>query len=227
MSCERFEDPSLRKNFAARAEVTGGGEQCPAPDRLWASAGEELRPPENEAIILHLGECTACAAAWRLARELRRAEVGQSVVAPIRDQRLSPALRLRRWVPLAAAALLLVALGTLLQQRLPSRRAAEPVYRTQESRWLESELDGAALLARSACLLRWAAGPEGTTYDLQVMTENLEPLARAARLDRPEYQVEEEALQELVAGSRILWRVTAHLPDGRRVLSRTFVSVIR
>jgi hypothetical protein len=102
--------------------------------------------------------------------------------------------------------------------------AQAPVYREEPSAWLVSEVPEEDLLDRDACLLRWAAGPEGTTYDLRVTSEKLEPLARAWRLDRPEYRVEPAALEPLPPGGKILWRVTAHLPGGRQVVSPTFIN---
>jgi hypothetical protein len=45
-------------------------------------------------------------------------------------------------------------------------------------------------------------------------------------LELPEYQVPEEALAELASGERVLWQVTAILPDAQRVESDTFFAVV-
>jgi hypothetical protein len=38
--------------------------------------------------------------------------------------------------------------------------------------------------------------------------------------------VRAEALEQLPAGTRVLWQVTARLPDGQRVESETFFAVV-
>jgi hypothetical protein len=58
------------------------------------------------------------------------------------------------------------------------------------------------------------------------MSDQLAPVARGKGLSRPEYQVPEEALAELASGSRLLWQVTAILPDAQRVESETFFAVV-
>ena len=73
-------------------------------------------------------------------------------------------------------------------------------------------------------VLRWTAGPEGTTYGLRLTTEDLAPLVEVLRLEQPEYRVDPRVLEGIPQGDAVLWRVTAHLPDGRRVASRTFTT---
>ncbi len=225
MSREELERQGLRDAFTALAAVAGDGSRCPEPGRLWGSAREELAGRENEEVLLHLGECTACATAWRLARELSLAEAGESPVAAAADHRL-PRL-LRRWTPLLAAAVVVVGVGALLVARLPPRAAREPVYRSREGRWLETRVPSGTSLPRGAFVLHWAEGPQGTTYDLHVTTETLTPLALAPGLRQPQHQVEEAELAAVVSGERVLWRVIAHLPDGRAVASRTFVTAVQ
>jgi hypothetical protein len=129
--------------------------------------------------------------------------------------------RLRRWLPLAAAAVLVVGIG-LGALHLLTRQTSAPAYRSQEDRWIESEVSPNQPLPRAECVLRWTAGPEGTTYDLTLTTGDLEPLARVWRLERSEYRVDPGVLKDVPSGETVLWRVTAHLPDGRVVSSRTF-----
>ena len=63
-------DERLRKELAGVAEVAGDGKDCPSPDTLWLSGRDELDAADNEEVVLHIAECTACASAWKLAREL-------------------------------------------------------------------------------------------------------------------------------------------------------------
>ncbi len=221
---EELDDRRLRDAFASLAETAGDGSRCPEAERLWASARQELSGRENEEVILHISECTACATAWRLARELSlSSEVVASATAG--GPRPAPHL-LRRWVPLLAAAALVLGVAGSLIRRAPQRTAEEPVYRSNEGRWLESQVPAGAALPRGAFVLRWAAGPKGTTYDLHVTGGRLEPLARVSRLQVPEYRVETEKLAAVASGDRVLWRVIAHLPDGRLVASRTFATAL-
>jgi hypothetical protein len=217
MSGARRTDEALRRGFAALTGTAGRGEACPTSERVWDSAADRLGPEENREVVLHLAECGACATSWRLAREMELAEA----VAP--GARTTPS-GLRRWLPLAAAAAAVVVLGGLALLRLPERAGPAPAFREQEESWLASELPDEALLPRGAALLRWSAGPEGTRYDLRVTTEDLEPLARAMRIEANEFLVPAGKLEGLAEGASLLWRVTAHLPDGRQVHSRSFVT---
>jgi hypothetical protein len=207
----------LREGVASLLEIKGDGEGCPSAATIWDSAADNLEPGENEAILIHLGECAACSAAWRLAHRLYQEETGagrKAVVVPFRR---------RRWIPLAAAAVIVLGagLGTL---HFLTRPEAPPEYRVQEDRWLESELELGRPLPRDECVLRWTSGPEGTTYDLMLTTEDLDPVIEARGLGEPEYRVDPRELELVAPGDAILWRVTANLPDGRRVSSPTFTT---
>jgi hypothetical protein len=209
----------LRAALAALTEVKGDGSACPTAETIWKSASEQLGiGRKNEDVILHQTECSACAAAWRVARELVQAEAAAQtglVTFPW-----------RRWVPLAvAASIIMVAIGVGIWV-VPDRDAVTPVYRTQQSDWLRPEMPEGVALDKEQCDLRWTSGPEGTTYDLLVNTEDLEPLARVHRLEQAEYRVAHDALRDLPPGASIFWRVTAHLPEGRSVTSRTFTTTL-
>jgi hypothetical protein len=211
----------LRGALASIAAEAGGGERCPSADRLWDSAGRRLSRGPNEEVILHLGECGACASAWRLARDLGAAEAAGSAAA-------RPAVWPRRaWIPLAtAAALGLLVVGLATRQRLLfGERPAE--YREPTAACAASLLPQAEPLRRGSCLLRWSACPEGTTYDVRVSTEDLELVVRARELDRPEFVVPGEALSAVPDGGRIIWQVTAHLPDGGVSESASYRNEVR
>jgi hypothetical protein len=128
-----------------------------------------------------------------------------------------------RWV--AAAAVLIVAVGLGVQYLRPEVEE-EPVYRAQESAWVLMEGEDGEALPRESFVLRWSDGPHGSTYDIRVMTEELEMVAEARMLELSEFQVPPGAMQALPAGARIFWQVTAHSPDGRRIDSDSFLAVI-
>ena len=191
-------------------DATGEAPECPSSERLLASAIGDLSAAENESIILHLGECPACAAAWRLADELSE----RNVPVPFH----------RRWqVQLAAAAILVAAVGLGYRYLAPGSES-DAIYRTQEGDWLQPAISEEEPLPKDHVVLSWTAGPEGTVYDLQVMGEDLQPLVHRPRLTENEYQVPLELVADLPAGSLLYWQVVAHLPDGRTVESISFMN---
>lgn len=220
-SMARADDARLRQAFAAVAEVAGAGSACPSTDALWESAAGRSGPREREAVILHLAECTACAAAWRLARDLCGAEPGARIL-PGRP----------RWfrenrVQVAAIAAVLVFGAALAVQFWTTQRPSSPAFRGQEGDWIHPLVPEAETLPRASCLLRWTPGPTGTVYDVRVTTEDLVSIARSRGSDRAEFLVPPGSLTGLPAAARIVWQVTAHLPDGRKVDSRSFVAQLR
>jgi hypothetical protein len=207
----------LRRALTELAEIAGGGQACPEAVALWSSAQADLPRGEDAAVIRHIGECTACGLAWELAREL----------SPVREQPERVRSWTKGWRSLAAAAAVLLA-ATALFLLVPSdvESPSRPVYRDGATAWLSSELPEDQPLPRDGTVLRWTAGPDGTTYDVGVTSESLQPLARAWRLDKPEFRLDPDDLVAIEAGGRVLWRVTAHLPDGDTVVSMTFMHTV-
>jgi len=209
----------LREAFAANVDVAGDGADCPRPDRLWASARKELPATDNAAVVLHLGECGNCAAAWRVARTINEGR-GLAAAKP------PDARGLRGWFPLtAAAAVVLVSVGLTLVFVDREDTPVRPVFREQSGTWL-SPRTGDNPLPRNACVLRWAEGAEGTTYDVRVTRADLDVLDRVFGLEEAAYEVPPTALEGISAGSSIFWQVTAHTPDGRAIVSETFSSTL-
>jgi hypothetical protein len=141
-----------------------------------------------------------------------------------RAQRLEPASAgwWTGWAKLAAglvAAALVVGVPLVLDSPETSYRDAAPGV-------IQSRIAEDSPLPRSACVLRWSAGPPGSRYSIHVTTPELETLARARGLETAEFPVPETALEALPQGARILWQVEAAYPDGTRVTSPTFVSRI-
>jgi hypothetical protein len=220
MTPAKFDDDELRAAFIADADMQSEGASCPPAERILESVRGELSAQDDEKVLLHVGECGACAAGWRLARELAEEKI------PVgRDHRArGPTILVwGRWV--AAAAVLVVAVGLGLQYMRPEVEEA-PVYRAQESAWVLMEGEDGEALPRESFVLRWSDGPQGSTYDIRVMTEDLEMVAEARRLESSRFQVPPEALEALPEGALLYWQVTAHLPDGRAIDSDSFLAVI-
>lgn len=220
MSYARFTDERLRDVLREHAELADRGRVCPDADRLVASGRGELARRDDRDVLLHIACCTACAAAWRVTRD---------VAAPAEPLQFSVRRRTpmsTHWYRLAAAAVLCLAAVGLGVIFWPSGEQPSPIYRAPEGQWLRSTIDADDPLPRDRFVLRWTSGPEGTFYDVRVLGARLEPLARVRGLDRPEYTVRAEALEQLPSGTRVLWQVTAHLPDGQPVESETFFAVV-
>jgi len=196
---------------------------CPSDDELWASAAGELSPSENEAIILHLARCSECSSTWRLAREILPADhLAESSVVSIEHRRRSKTL-LSIFLPVAAAAILIgVGLGSGLFVR--NDNSSSPVFRNQGDD-VEIEASPEAMsLARNACRFQWTSGPDGTLYDLVVSDADLEILGTITSLRRSEFTLSEEKIPSSTV--ELLWRVTAHYPDGHTRSSPTFTTTL-
>jgi len=203
---------SLLEAWAVDRGLFLDGRECPTAEDLWASAHGELDRAGNEDVVLHTARCPACAEGWRLAR---------------RDVAAGLPTAHRAWWSRTpgqiAAATILIAVMFGIGYRMMTRQAPPPAaYRDSASNWLVSALPEGEPLPRGDCLLRWAAGPQGTTYDVLVTTDTLEPLTEVWRIDRSELLLDTEMLNDLPDGSELFWRVTAHPPDGRQIRSRTF-----
>lgn len=219
----------LRQTFAA-----GCGrpvpEECPEPGRLWDGAAGELPADELRAVVDHLAGCPDCSEEWRLALAVRE-ESEEQVLRP--ERAAAPAAgwgalprTARRWA--AAAAVAVIGLGLAgvwwSQQQVPDGPA---VYRDAEEATIESLLPEGERLSREDPVLRWSAGPEGSTYSVLVSTEDMAgSVAEATGLSEPEYRLPDEALEALPSGATIFWQVEATTPEGGRVASVTFVTTV-
>jgi hypothetical protein len=209
------QDRALAAAFRARARSADRAD-CPAPERLWAALGGELSLDERRDVIDHTAACASCAEDWRLAMELRPEPVPADRHPPSR----------RAWARLAVAASLLLATGA----GVVLWRTGEPEpprYRGADQAAIRSLVPEAEPLPRDRCRLAWSFDPAGARYDLQVTTESLQVVAQAEGLAEPSFRVPAGALASLPAGTRLLWRVEAALPDGSRVGSPTFVAELR
>ncbi len=196
---------------------------CPSDEELWASASGELGSSTNEAIILHLARCSECSSTWRLAREILPSDhLSQSSVVSIEELRPS---RLWRTVLLpAAAAAVLIGVGLSTGLFLRNDPSSAPVYRSQGN---DEEILAAPetrSLPRTACRLQWSAGPDGTRYDVIITDGELEILETAKGLQQSEHTVPEEKIP--TSTQELFWRVTAHLPIGSTLSSKTFTTTI-
>ena len=207
----------LRDTFAALSLSAVPRPDCPAPEAIWEAATGAAPAASAAAVVEHTSGCFACAEAWRLARAVADTAIaapGSTGSAPS-----SGAFGGRTWILLAAAVVTVTAgLGVLTLRR----SEAPVVMRAGEEVAIRSLVDESTPLARAHCVLKWSEPAPGARYTVRVGTEDLAPVAHVADLDRAEYTVPAQDLEKLPAGSVLVWRVEAVLPDGRRIDSPGF-----
>jgi hypothetical protein len=223
MSADRPSDDWLAAALHAGADDRPQ-EDCPPPERLWDAVSGRLPIGDRMAVVDHVSTCAACAEAWRLAVDLAAAQragteaSGGVAHSPGRRRRLN-------WWTFAAAAALVAAVGAAWLLQPPP--VVDPISRDPGTPVLESRLPEPASLPREEFRLQWTAGPSGSRYDVIVTTVDLTIIADARGLEVPEYRVPPDRLAGVGAGTRLLWRVEARVPDGRTISSRTLEASVR
>jgi hypothetical protein len=226
MNIDNLETERLREAFAADCGAPRPTE-CPPPEQIWRAARGELGTREVRGVVEHVAACGECAEAWRLARALGD-EAGEEGVEPAPAAGGRPILRPGPWAAAAAAVLALFAAGLWWSGRPGEARRPEPapVYRQGTEVAIRSEVPADRALPRDHAELAWSGAPDGSIYDVTVSTEDLRTLEQADDLEEARYTIPEKAFESLSPGDKVLWRVEAHLPDGRTVASPTFVTAI-
>lgn len=191
----------LRQAFAAPVPAAWNTEGCPEPDRIWSAVRGELPPDEIREILDHVALCASCAEDWRIAMTFED-EARKREPAPVRFHRYRP------WVAAAAAALVLTVGGRLILRPTPGYRGDKPT--------IEAAIPSGETLPREACILTWRPVEGAESYNLQVTTEELEPVADRNGLTSPSYRIPVEALAKIPSGAMLHWKVTAVYPDGEK-----------
>jgi hypothetical protein len=182
-------------------------------ERVWRAVSGDLPAAERRDVVDRMASEPAVAEAWRVAHEVRRAQMGD---APV-DIGSSP----RSWTPawIGLAALLVLSVGvSLVQFRTPAE-----TFRDSGRYVIESLVASDATLPRDAFVLRWKPGPDGSRYQVRVTTEDLRVLTTAVDLTAPELKIPPERLSDVAPNTRVLWQVVVALPGGETVSSQTFV----
>jgi hypothetical protein len=207
-------DLELRARFRAALPPTDG-RSCPEPAELWDAAAGALPFARSRALVEHASRCADCSEALRIARDVR-------AEAPAEAPAALP-LRRRRELPVLAGLGLAAAVGAFLVLR-----PASPDLATVE-RGMSAAGTSEALRALSpdhqhpdAVVLRWAAYPGAGSYNVTVLTPELQVLHRAVGVSEAELQIPAAALRQSGTARELLWNVDAVLPDGRTVGSPTF-----
>ncbi len=228
MNEEHAQIDRLKAAFAALGESAAPTAACPEPDRLWAATAGEGTSEERQEVIDHMAGCASCATAFRLARRLAQAPADASSATPGTSATIArfPTSRwLSRPGPLAALAAVLV-LAVLVPSWLIRPDRTPPAVRNRGTspggRAIQSQLAEGAALPRDNAVLRWSAGPAGSSYEIRVSTRQAREVAVEADLETPQYRIPPESLGGVAAGTVLYWQVTTRWPDGTSGTSSTF-----
>jgi hypothetical protein len=101
-----------------------------------------------------------------------------------------------------------------------------PAFRSDDSLRIAPLVEPDAVLPRDHATLTWTAGPEGSLYSVEVVTESLDLVASQRDTSEARFQIPPASLSPLPPRARLLWRVETRLPDGRRIASPAFSVVI-
>ncbi len=234
MSFNPEDSEALRRAFSAMAE--DGDLDTVDDERIWRAVRGELSREERHAVIEETARNPAMAESWRIAKALSD-ELGDLVTA---DQRLGaeedaevsarqtatpswvatrPWVRRHQWsLGFAVAAMLALSIGLSQSPWMPGSVSQ---YRQATQDEVVSLLAEGERLPRQDFTLRWSA-IEDARYRLRLLTPQLQVLLDVDDLGTNEYRVAAQQLSAIPSGSRLLWQIDAHLPDGRRLTSATF-----
>jgi len=236
------EDPvaleRLRAAFA-QASIPPGededdGEDTIDPAQIWAAVRGELPVERQRELADRIAADPAFALEWRLAMAMARAEAEAEASAATTDPQPQPPAPANTSRYVAAALILASAAVVLILVQPDDERAVDPhptdppaMRDSSTKAALRSTVDDSAPLPREAFTLRWSTEVEASHYELQVTTEDLEPVFSASYVERDELRVPPESLAELPAGTALLWRVVAVEADGTRHASEVWRAVLR
>lgn len=211
----------LEQRFrAALPETDATG--CPPPDATWAAVAGELPFEQVQALVDHGARCAACAEAWRILAEVRRAAAeprAEDRASPLPPTPVVPRRRspVRALLPLALSALAAAAVWGVVRPAPPGPPSVE--RGSGASPRVRAESPG--LQPAREAVLRWSEVPGARSYNVTVLTQNLTVVHQATGLSARELRLP-EAVGQSAAGGELLWNVDAVLPDGRTVASPTF-----
>jgi hypothetical protein len=208
---------TLTRAFAARSSSREVLNECPNPELLFEAASGALEREQCLRIVDHVSQCGECSQAWRVAMELG----ARPTVKIQAGTWTARALALPRF---AMAASLILAVGIAAYVSMP-RHEPVPQYRDVASPLAPRSLV-ASKLPRDRFLLRWSAGPQGSTYTVRLSTADLVPLLLKQDLTTAELLVPPKVLAGVASGDPLLWQVEVRLPNGQRVESNTYAVTV-
>ncbi len=220
-------DPAedLRAMFLSAADTAQPTDHV-RPEQLWEAASGAGPTQRRRELLDAVRQDPALAAEWRLALAVQD-EVGLRQADPELEEDNATVVRPRRWRRVAAAVATGVALaaGALLVFQPPpgdEPGVTSPMRDGADGLAIGSAMGHGQQLDRHDPTLAWTDLGPGVRYSVTVTDGDLQEVASIAELEEPRWTLPDQALQELPPGSRLLWRVDAVLPGGRRLSSPTF-----
>lgn len=210
----------MRRGFAARP-VVAAGDECPVAADFFAAVQGELPPARVAELADHALRCPACAEAWRIAVDAfptrNAASSPNAVLGATVRRSFTP-----QWIGLAAAAVVVLAVGVVWQQSPGFGIAREPVYR-DDAAAAAVRLEQDATLPRDRFVLRWHAPADlsGVRYTVRLLRADLAPLHVVEALAETRYAVPVDKLADVADGETVIWQVEARGDDGRVRTSAT------
>lgn len=218
---------------------------CPDPKTLWAAACGHLDRRSMRGMVDHVARCAVCAHDLRAARQTA-AEVGDIDPPASWWERIAD--RIRRgskngdpvangllqpfparlgwsggqggaWMTSPSRALAVAVVGlALVVISIPPRTSPWPAPTQLRGQTVESLLEDDQPLRRDLFILEWRA-IEGALYDVQLMSDDFDPIVAIDGLTEPRLHVAGKDLADLEAGTFLHWRVAAQLPGGTLIRS--------
>ena len=195
-------------------------DDCPPAERSGARC-TELPAADRMRLIDHTAECPS-ARSWRLAMEIDKEGSTEIAAPPALVPSASSAGRVGR--PRGGSGDHRLGTALALRWQTPS---PDPVVRDGAANVIRSLLAESASLPRKGSASIGQPGPTGSRYDVVVTTTGLDVVAEVRAIERSEYTIEPARLAPLAPGTRLLWRVVAHTPDGRTIASPTYVATVQ
>lgn len=191
--------------------------ECSSPAEIWDAVLGRLSARRARALVDHSVGCGECAQLWRIARDAQASDELRST-SPV------PAPPWRTWLGWGTLATVSAAAAVTFVLLRP----AEPsVDRGGTAPAALSARMSSTTLPRDGFRLQWAPAGEGARYRVLVTSTDLTVVDMASALSSPEYQVPASRLASFPAGTTLLWRVEARLPDGKTLSSPATAVTLR
>ena len=147
-------------------------------------------------------------------------EAGLAITAPPTDVLALRRASKRTTYLAAAGAALALAAGLMFYVRA-TRRSAPVGWRAPAEPEVKLLVPDDAVVDRDAVVLRWEAVAPAARYAVIVSTDALATVVSVTDLDATSLPVPSGALAPMPAGSVLIWRVIAMLPDGTTIDSKS------
>ena len=196
----------------------------PSPEQTWDALRGELISAEAESVIERVVRSPSGFEELALARAIEEELAEVCAKAPVAS--LDAVRTSRRGTKVGVIAAVVAAAAAILIIVRPDPSPPPPAGFRGGEEALEPITAHGASMATDDFVLRWKAGPAGSTYSVRASTSEGRLLVQRRGLSEPELRIELPILADLGSGTEVLWQFEVELPDGRRARSSTFTVVL-